>query len=180
MKFEVKDVVIIKTLNELIDEKLVSEHNGMEGVYSCNDHSFHIFDNFPFFGKESEIVNIDDNDESIPYFLSCGVWAPEWMLKSTKEKDEPKVIERKPEDNVAMIWINKFNQKPFGKLFVKLINLDPKIAEFSSTAFGRLRKHELQYIARLLMNNNAPFIDVDAPVGELSSYCYNQTKLLNA
>lgn len=178
MKLNVKDVVVIKTLQELIDEKLIHAHNDMEGVYSDDNNSFHIFDNFPFFGKETTISTIDENDDSIPYFLSCGIWAPEWMLRCEKEYENPEIVNEP--NNKPKVWLNKFNNKPFGKLFVKLINIDPKVAEFSSTAFGRLRKHELQYIARLLMNNNAPAIDINAPVGDLASYCYNQTKLLNA
>lgn len=51
---------------------------------------------------------------------------------------EPKAIP--VEDNIDQkVYINKFNNKPFGKVFLKLIALDKKVAEFSATQFSKLK-----------------------------------------
>lgn len=178
MLFKKNDEVIIKSLDELKKAGLLEaiDRNGVT-IYKNNDTNYLLYDNFPFFGTEAKVLGIDNKDNSIPYWLSCGIWAPEWMLKYAvePEKEEPIVKDAPIEPKV---FINKFNGKPFGKLFLKLIAIDPKIAEFSSTIFSRLRKHELQYIARLLISKGCPDIDTNSHVEELVSYCYNQTKLL--
>lgn len=168
--------VQIKPLDQLLSEGLL-ERKG-EILINENDH-FILLRNFRFFATETTISAVDDGD--IPYFLENGLWVPEWMLNVVKELNEEgveelledvlKVVE--PKDDVK-IYINKFTGKPFGKLMVKLINLDEKIAEFSSTRFSRLRRHELVYIANLLMNNGYDKINIDDyNVKELSTYCYN-------
>ena len=180
MKFKLNDKVKIKSLDEMLNsgDLVKSDAN----LYINEESRYYIFADFPFFGLEGTITKIDDNDDSCPYYISNGkdsLWACDFMLSAIEvqipmNNEIPIPVENKPK-----VYINKFNNKPFGRLFIKLINLDNKIAEFSSTAFSRLKKHELQYIARLLMKQNCPFIDITSPVAELSSYCYNQTRLLN-
>ena len=87
---------------------------------------------------------------------------------------EPKAIP--VEDNIDQkVYINKFNNKPFGKVFLKLIALDKKVAEFSATQFSKLKKHELQYIAKLLQDHGAEFADYNKLTQkELAVYCYNK------
>lgn len=165
--------VQIKPLDQLLSEGLLEKKG--EILINENDH-FILLCNFKFFAAETTIAAVDDGD--IPYFLTNGLWVPEWMLNVVKELDEKdveedviKVVEPK---NDVKIYINKFTGKPFGKLMVKLINLDEKIAEFSSTRFSRLRRHELVYIANLLMDNGYNEINTDdLNVKELSTYCYN-------
>lgn len=168
--------VQIKPLGQLLSEGLLEKKG--EILINKNDH-FILLCNFKFFAAETTIAAVDDGD--IPYFLTNGLWVPEWMLNVVKELDEKdveelledviKVVEPK---NDVKIYINKFTGKPFGKLMVKLINLDEKIAEFSSTRFSRLRRHELVYIANLLMDNGYNEINTDdLNVKELSTYCYN-------
>ena len=178
MKFKLNEKVKIKSLDEMInDGTLKIEENDL---YVNEESRYYIFKDFPFFGLEGTITKIDNNDDSCPYYISNGkdsLWACDFMLSAIEVQipmDNAIPVDIKPK-----VYINKFNNKSFGKLFIKLINLDNKIAEFSSTAFSRLKKHELQYIARLLMKQNCPFIDINSPVAELSSYCYNQTRLLN-
>lgn len=168
--------VQIKPLGQLLSEGLLEKKGKI--LINENDH-FILLCNFKFFAAETTIAAVDDGD--IPYFLTNGLWVPEWMLNVVKELDEKdveelledaiKVVEPK---NDVKIYINKFTGKPFGKLMVKLINLDEKIAEFSSTRFSRLRRHELVYIANLLMDNGYNEINTDdLNVKELSTYCYN-------
>lgn len=179
MKFKLNEKVKIKSLDEMINSgDLVMQRD--ENLYVNEDSNYYIFKDFPFFGLEGIITKIDDNDDSCPYYISNGkdsLWACDFML--TAIDAQIPMNNAIPVDAKPKVYINKFNNKPFGKLFIKLINLDNKIAEFSSTAFSRLKKHELQYIARLLMKKDCPFIDINSPVAELSSYCYNQTRLLN-
>lgn len=168
--------VQIKPLDQLLSEGLLEKKG--EILINEDDH-FILLRNFRFFAAETTIAAVDDG--TIPYFLTNGLWVPEWMLNVVKELDEKdveellkdviKVVEPK---NDVKIYINKFTGKPFGKLMVKLINLDEKIAEFSSTRFSRLRRHELVYIANLLMDNGYNEINTDdLNVKELSTYCYN-------
>lgn len=178
MKFKLNDEVKIKTLDEMINSKdlVVSEND----LYVNEASRYFIFKDFPFFGLEGKIVNIDHNDDSCPYYISGPngqLWAGEFMLTTIDGKIP--VNDKKPANNEPKVYINKFNNKPFGRLFIKLINIDNRIAEFSSTAFSRLKKHELQYIARILIGKGCPNIDLNSPIAELSSYCYNQTRLLN-
>lgn len=178
MKFKLNEKVKIKALDEMINSGDLVET--VDEVYVNDNSRYYIFKDFPFFGLEGTIIRIDNDDDSCPYYISNGkdsLWACDFML-TTLEVQIPMNNEI-PVDVKPKVYINKFNNKPFGKLFIKLINLDNKIAEFSSTAFSRLKKHELRYIARLLMKHDCPFIDINSPVAELSSYCYNQTRLLN-
>lgn len=179
MKFKLNAKVKIKSLDEMLNSgDLVVQQD--KNLYVNENSRYYIFKDFPFFGLEGTITKIDDNDESCPYYVSNGkdsLWACDFML--TALEVQIPMNNEIPVDVKPKVYINKFNNKPFGRLFVKLINLDNKIAEFSSTAFSRLKKHELQYIARLLMKQNCPVIDINSPVAELSSYCYNQTRLLN-
>lgn len=170
--------VQIKPLDQLLSEKLLEKRGE---ILINEDDNFILLGNFRFFAVETTISAVDDG--SIPYFLANGLWVPEWMLNVIKELNEKEVEELLEEaggikviepKNDVRIYINKFTGKPFGKLMVKLINLDEKIAEFSSTRFSRLRRHELIYIANLLMNNGYNKINVDDfNVKELSTYCYN-------
>lgn len=166
--------VQIKPLDQLLSEGLLEKRG--EILINEDDH-FILLRNFKFFTAETTIVAVDDGD--IPYFLANGLWVPEWMLNVGKELDVEELLEEagikaaEPKNDVK-IYINKFTGKPFGKLMVKLINLDEKIAEFSSTRFSRLRRHELVYIANLLMTNGYNVINIDDfNVKELSTYCYN-------
>ena len=177
MKFKLNDQVKIKTLDEMIksNDLVVSEND----LYVNEASRYFLFKDFPFFGLEGTIVKIDHEDNSCPYYISGPdgqLWAGEFMLTTIDGKIPN---DEKPVNNEPKVYINKFNNKPFGRLFVKLINIDNRIAEFSSTAFSRLKKHELQYIARILIGRGCPNIDLNSPVAELSSYCYNQTRLLN-
>lgn len=189
--FKQNDVVIIKCLQELIDNKDLIPVEDAEDVFYNKDTKFVVFDNFNFWGQECTVQNVDEKDKDIPYFLSVGIWVPEFMLK-TKELPKPKiaeialdlnpidVVDQVIPDKEAKVYINKFSGKPFGKLFIKLIKLDEKVAEFSSTAFSKLKKHELQYIAALLQKNGIEIIDYSQfTQQELSVYCYNKTLELN-
>lgn len=169
--------VQIKPLDQLLSEKLLEKRGE---ILINEDDNFILLCNFRFFAAETTISAVDDG--SIPYFLANGLWVPEWMLNVIKELNvedvddlfENRVIKAVEPKNDVKIYINKFTGKPFGKLMVKLINLDEKIAEFSSTRFSRLRRHELVYIANLLMDNGYNEINTDDfNVKELSTYCYN-------
>lgn len=176
--------VQIKPLDQLLSEGLLEKRGE---ILINEDGHFILLCNFRFFATETTIAAVDDGD--IPYFLANGLWVPEWMLNVVKELNEKDIEELLEEAGVIKvvepkndykIYINKFTGKPFGKLMVKLINLDEKIAEFSSTRFSRLRRHELVYIANLLMNNGYDEINIDDyNVKELSTYCYNGALSLN-
>lgn len=189
--FKINEKVRVKTLKEMLDTGVVRKYNNYS--YVNNETSFVILSEFSYFGNSTTIKYIDEKDKQIPYFLECGIWMPECMLESLEKVNQPKnevVIENAeveyavdaPEKEVKPeIYVNKFTGKPFGTLMVKLIKLDKKVAEFSSTRFSRLRRHELEYIASLLMKHGAEVINVDDfNVKELSTYCYNQTLSLNA
>lgn len=157
--FEQGDKVIIKNLDCLLKDNLLKEAPDLEGVYCNKDMKYVLFSDFPYFGNVAVIEDVDKNDPDIPYFLSIGIWVPEFMII--------------PYDEV--VPINKFNNKPFGKVFLKLIALDKKVAEFSATQFSRLKKHELQYIAKLLQDHGAEFADYNKLTQkELAVYCYNK------
>lgn len=170
---KIKTKVIIKTKDELLNEGLIVSQG--DGLFMNENDRFMFFADYPYFGQTTTIKYVDEHDKNVPYYLSCNCWAPEWLIKL----DEPEVKVEKVVDNKPKVYINKFNNKPFGALFIKLINIDEKIATFSSTAFSRLKKHELQYIARLLMNQGCEAININATVPELSTYCYTNTKTLN-
>lgn len=183
--FKKGDVVIIKGLDELLKQGLLKKAENMPNVYHNEDLSYVVFDDFPYFGSETIIEDIDKKDKDIPYFLSVGIWVPGFMIVPKVEpEDEPKDkpieevknVDKPKNEEKPKVYINKFNNKPFGKLFCKLITLDEKIAEFSSTAFSKLKKHELQYIAKLLQDHGAEYIDYNkATQRELATYCYLQT-----
>lgn len=229
--FKQNDNVIVKTLQELIDSKDLTPVEDAEGVFYNKATKFVAFDNFKFWGLECTIQNVDEKDADIPYFLSLGIWVPEFMLKTAQraevkqenklkikdiiEKPKKKDAELKPEigevdqeghlDDAAGVdalivqdmaldqqvvavdqaienkpYVNKFTGKPFGKLFLKLIKLDEKVSEFSNTAFSKLKKHELQYIAGLLQKNGVEVVDYRAfTQKELAEYCYHETLILN-
>ena len=170
--FEQGDKVIIKNL-----DCLLKEAPDLEGVYCNKDMKYVLFSDFPYFGNVAVIEDVDKNDPDIPYFLSIGIWVPEFMIIPYDEvvpNPEPKAIP--VEDNIDQkVYINKFNNKPFGKVFLKLIALDKKVAEFSATQFSKLKKHELQYIAKLLQDHGAEFADYNKLTQkELAVYCYNK------
>ena len=171
--FEQGDKVIIKNLDCLLKDNLLKEAPDLEGVYCNKDMKYVLFSDFPYFGN----VAVIKNDPDIPYFLSIGIWVPEFMIIPYDEvvpNPEPKAIP--VEDNIDQkVYINKFNNKPFGKVFLKLIALDKKVAEFSVTQFSKLKKHELQYIAKLLQDHGAEFADYNKLTQkELAVYCYNK------
>lgn len=181
--FEINDTVRIKDLKTLLNKGFLEEKEGLEGVYVSPKFSYVLFKDFQFFNDVCSISEIDEDDKEMPYFLSIGIWVPEFLIEKPKEEkkdDEEAKEEDAPvlEDPVKDEYINKFNRKPFGKLFIKLIKLDPKISEFSATNFNKLKKHELQYIAKLLISNGRP-----APEGgiykklqkDLAMYCYTET-----
>jgi hypothetical protein len=175
--FEQGDKVIIKNLDCLLKDNLLKEAPDLEGVYCNKDMKYVLFSDFPYFGNVAVIEDVDKNDPDIPYFLSIGIWVPEFMIISYDEvvpNPEPKAIP--VEDNIDQkVYINKFNNKPFGKVFLKLIALDKKVAEFSATQFSKLKKHELQYIAKLLQDHGAEFADYNKLTQkELAVYCYNK------
>lgn len=174
--FKLGDKVVVKDLDVLIKDNDLIQDPNFEEVYCNKDKDFIIFKDFAFFNNSATIDQIDDNDPNIPYFLSLGIWVPEFMIKLKEEpKKEIKVaneiqLAKAPNEKV---WINNYTQKPFGKLFIKLINIDPKIAEFSNTAFSKLKKHELQYIAKLLQDHGHKVVDYNKLTQkELASYCY--------
>lgn len=185
--FKIGEKVRVKTLKEMLDTKALEKYNNY--AYINKETSFVLLKEFSYFDKHTTIKYIDEKDNKIPYFLECGIWMPGCLLESLEVVEPPKNVDildvvnggevidiEKP----AEVYINKFTGKPFGTLMVKLIKLDKKIAEFSSTRFSRLRRHELEYIAKLLMNHGADQIDTDDfNVKELSSYCYNQALALN-
>ena len=143
---------------------------------------------------ECTIDSIDSEDPEIPSFLSIGIWVPEFMIEKKPEpkpqkKAEPEVKidaemmikddEKAEAPQEPKVYINQFNGKPFGNLFLKLINIDPKVAEFSNTSFSRLKKHELLYIAKILKDRNVLLEDYQALTQkELAVLCYNATKEL--
>lgn len=171
------DKVTIKNLDCLLNGNLLKKAEDLEGVYHNQDMKYVLFSDFPYFGDTATIDDIDQNDKDIPYFLSIGIWVPEFMIIPYNEvvpNPEPKV--NPVEDNVDQkVYINKFTNKPFGKVFLKLIALDEKIAEFSATQFSKLKKHELQYIAKLLQDHGAEFADYNKLTqNELAIYCYHK------
>ena len=192
--FEQGEKVIIKNLDCLLKDNLLKKAPDLEGVYCNKDMKYVLFSDFPYFGNVAVIEDVDKNDPDIPYFLSIGIWVPEFMIipyDKVVPNPEPKVmiipyvegiidpeVKIKEADiNIGQerLYINKFNNKPFGKVFLKLIALDEKIAEFSSTQFSKLKKHELQYIAKLLQDHGAEFADYNKLTQkELAIYCYNK------
>ena len=175
--FEQGEKVIIKNLDCLLKDNLLKKAPDLEGVYCNKDLKYVLFSDFSYFGNVAVIEDVDKNDPDIPYFLSIGIWVPEFMIIPYDEgvpNPEPKAIP--VEDNIDQkVYINKFNNKPFGKVFLKLIALDEKIAEFSNTQFSKLKKHELQYIAKLLQDHGAEFADYNKLTQkELAIYCYNK------
>lgn len=186
--FKIGEKVRVKTLNEMLNTNILKKYNRYS--YINEETSFVLLSEFNYFNTKTTIQDIDNKDQNIPYFLDCGIWMPECMLESLEViKPQDKVVNKDVVEDVEVVnvkvaepevYINKFTGKPFGTLMVKLIKLDKKIAEFSSTRFSRLRRHELEYIAELLMNHGANKIHTDdLNVKELSSYCYNQALALN-
>lgn len=145
--FEQGDKVIIKNLDCLLKDNLLKEAPDLEGVYCNKDMKYVLFSDFPYFGNVAVIEDVDKNDPDIPYFLSIGIWVPEFMIIPYDEvvpNPEPKAIP--VEDNIDQkVYINKFNNKPFGKVFLKLIALDKKVAEFSATQFSKLKTRTTVY-----------------------------------
>lgn len=163
--FKVGDVVIVKKLDALIKNGDLKHAGDLGDVYCNKDKKFVVFPDFNYYGVECTVDEVDTKDADIPYFLSIGIWVPEFMI----EVKQPEAVNPEP----AKVWINKFNNKPFGALFVKLINIDPKVAEFSATVFGKLKKHELQYIAKILQDNGRKVVDYNKLTQkELAAYCY--------
>lgn len=179
--FNKGDKVVVKNLDELLNDNLLVKANDLENVYYNNDVKFVIFTDFPYYDKVATVDKIDKKDKEIPYFLSIGIWVPEFMIKSKQEEidvNKVKVKENLPEQNAKQkeVIINKFNNKPFGELFCKLIKLDPKVAEFSNTIFSKLLKHELQYIAKILEDHGAEHVDYNKlKKEELAVHCYKET-----
>lgn len=182
---EIGTKVKIKSLDQLLKEKLLVEEGD---IFVNNDDGFILLDNFKFFEAETTIEGVDE-DDSIPYFLGNGIWTPEWLImpiipepepEPKGENNEVEVVEAVAKPDAPKVYINRFTGKPFGKLMLKLIALDEKIAEFSSTRFSRLRRHELVYIANILLDHGADDAAIDVmTVKELSTYCYEQTLNLN-
>lgn len=181
--FEINDTVRIKSLETLLDKGILKEKEGLEEVYVSPEFGYVLFKDFQFFGEVCSISEIDEDDKEMPYFLSIGIWVPEFLIENPKEekKDDEKAKEEDipvPENPAENKYINKFNGKPFGRLFIKLIDLDPKILEFSATNFSKLKKHELQYIAKLLVANGrpAPELNINRMLQkDLAIYCYTET-----
>ena len=122
MKFKLNDQVKIKTLDEMIksNDLVVSEND----LYVNEASRYFLFKDFPFFGLEGTIVKIDYEDNSCPYYISGPdgqLWAGEFMLTTIEGKIP--VNDEKPVNDEPKVYINKFNNKPFGRLFVKLINI---------------------------------------------------------
>lgn len=176
--FEQGEKVIIKNLDCLLKDNLLKKAPDLEGVYCNKDLKYVLFSDFSYFGNVAVVEDVDKNDPDIPYFLSIGIWVPEFMIMPYAEGINDSEVKIKEADiNIGQerLYINKFNNKPFGKVFLKLIALDEKIAEFSSTQFSKLKKHELQYIAKLLQDHGAEFADYNKlPQKELAIYCYNK------
>lgn len=189
--FKIGDTVKIKDLQTLLAENSLTPSNNFGDIYINNATKYVLFPDFPFYGKTCTVTEVDEEDnDGIPYFLSIGIWAPEFMLinmnvEEPKEVDDLKEVAVDhpvpvPADNDNKVYINNFNNKPFGKLFVKLIKLDPKIAEFSNTRFSALKKHELLYIADLIskyMDIEEDYEDMDQE--QLAMFCYDKTVLLD-
>lgn len=179
--FNKGDVVIVKQLDELIKNGYLKKAEDLGDVYCNRDKKYVLFPDFPYYGVEAKVDEVDEDDKDIPYFLSVGIWVPEFMIIN---KPEPKpVIEPiavamdkvKKQELEPKKYINKFNNKPFGVVFLKLIALDEKVAEFSNTVFGKLKKHELRYIAKLLQDNGAQVVDYNKLTQkELAVYCYTE------
>lgn len=168
--FKVGDVVIIKNLDVLVKNGDLKKAEDLGDVYYNQDNKFVVFPDFNYYGTKCTVDEVDIKDADIPYFLSVGIWVPEFMIELKKV-----AVEAEP----AKVWINKFNNKPFGSLFVKLINIDPKVAEFSNTYFSKLKKHELQYIAKILIDNGRKVVDYNKLTQkELSAYCYAEALAL--
>lgn len=192
--FNVKDVVLVKDLKTLLNENAVKLVEGLGDVYINKETNYAIFPGFSFFGMECTIDSIDSEDPEIPYFLSIGIWVPEFMIEKKPEPKPQKKVEPEVKIDAEMmikddkkaeavqepkVYINQFNGKPFGNLFLKLINIDPKVAEFSNTSFSRLKKHELLYIAKILKDRNVLLEDYQKLTQkELAVLCYNAVKTL--
>lgn len=140
--FNQGDKVIIKNLDCLLKDNLLKKAPDLEGVYCNKDMKYVLFSDFPYFGDVTVIEDVDKNDPDIPYFLSVGIWVPEFMIIPYVEyiiNPEVKIDEANINIDQKGLYINKFNNKPFGKVFLKLIALDEKIAEFSNTQFSKLK-----------------------------------------
>lgn len=180
--FNVGDEIVVKTFDVLVKEGKLEKAADLENVYWNKQNKFVVFPDFNFYGQVSGIKEIDENDKDMPYFLDLGIWVPEFLIEK-KEKKEEKPIPEKAEvpknDNEEKVWINKYTNKPFGKLFIKLIKLDEVIAEFSNTSFSKLKKHELQYIAKVLKDNGRKMEGYENMTQkELSMLCYSETLAL--
>lgn len=186
--FKVGDVVIIKKLEALVANGDLKKAEDLGDVYCNRDKKFVVFPDFNYYDTECTVDEVDTKDADIPYFLSVGIWVPEFMIEVKEPAKEPAeihpidafevAVDPNPEmeEEPAKVWINKFNNKPFGALFIKLINIDPKVAEFSATSFSKLKKHELQYIAKILIDNGRKVVDYNKLTQkELSVYCYTET-----
>ena len=181
--FAIGETVIVKNLDVLLKEKALCPMDGVNGLYVDHNTHYAVFSDFNFFNIECTITDIDANDDDIPYFLSCGIWVPAFMItkKPMPKKEEVELVleEEEPKKEEVKQYVNQFNGKPFSKLFLKLIALDEKIAEFSGTKFSKLKKHELLYIAKLLKEHGA--LDLDYNIlnqKELATVCYSATKNL--
>lgn len=187
---KVGDTITVKTLSTLVDEGLLKKDLNIEDVYVNEDIAYILFSDFPYFGKECTIQKIDKKDSEIPYFVSVpnkfGIWLPEFMIQTPNEninipeKQENQILV--DDNNLKLPIINQFNGKPFGKLFIKLISLDSKIAEFSDTAFSKLKKHELLYIVNVI-KTNLPNIEYPKNIEalnqrELATFCFRSASKL--
>ena len=167
--YKVGTKLVIKTLDELVANNDLKK-TGFPGVYKNEESRFCILDTFPFWGTPVVIQSIDEKDHDIPYFVSEGLWLPEFMLKKVEEK--PKVPQKddkiKANPNIKIdpnfkpdvVYMNNFVGRPFGPMFMKLIKLDVKIAEFSNTALSKLKRVELDYIYKVLVRNGYPEINL--------------------
>lgn len=181
--FAIGEKVVIKNLDTLVSEGVLSPMDGVNGIYVDSKTHYAVFSDFNFFDIECTITDIDADDNDISYFLSCGIWVPAFMITKKqiikKEEVKPVVKEEEPKKEEVKQYINQFNGKPFSKLFLKLIKLDEKIAEFSDTRFSKLKKHELLYIAKLLHEHGALDLDYNnLNQKELATVCYTATKNL--
>lgn len=88
--FKVGDVVIIKNLDVLVKNGNLKKAEDLGDVYYNQDNKFVVFPDFNYYGTKCTVDEVDIKDADIPYFLSVGIWVPEFMIELKKDEVEAK------------------------------------------------------------------------------------------
>ncbi|MBQ0113702.1 MAG: hypothetical protein KBT03_11270 [Bacteroidales bacterium] len=113
---------------------------------------------------------VDDRDDNNP--VPAGGILDEMLADRNEEGPAPVPVPDAPQIQENPI-INRFNGKPFGKLFIKLIKIEPKIKEFSDTSFSHLKRHELEFIMNMLNTRFDVGVNyANMTQKEMANWCY--------